>query len=76
VIPLNDDLTLAARSEGTRLEPREYLAPQGQYLFLRPDGEFELWKLTPSGWFDSGGVHYDSPLKRSPKLTQWKRVVW
>ncbi len=47
-----------------------------QYLFLRPDGETELWKLTPSGWFDAGGVHYDSPLKRSPKLTQWKRVEW
>lgn len=46
----------------------------GQYLFTRPDGDVELWRLNSSGWFDAGGVHYDSPLKRNPGLTQWQRV--
>ena len=42
--------------------------------FTRPDGDVELWRLNSSGWFDAGGVHYDSPLKRNPGLTQWQRV--
>lgn len=45
-----------------------------QYLFLRPDGDFELWRLTVHGWFDASGTHYDSPLERNPGLTQWGRA--
>lgn len=45
-----------------------------QYLFLRPDGDLELWRLTDSGWCDAGGVHYSSPLKRNPRLTHWGRA--
>jgi hypothetical protein len=46
-----------------------------QYLFGGDNTDLELWKLTTSGWFDASGTHYDSPTKRNPKLTRWRRAV-
>lgn len=68
-VHLNDDLTVSR-------VPAFNTRPVGQYLFLRTDGVTELWKLTTSGWFDAGGVHYDSPLKRMVGVYRWKRVQW
>lgn len=67
MIPLASDLTLTTGDAFIEASP-------GQYLFTRPDGDVELWRLNSSGWFDAGGVHYDSPLKRNPSLTQWRWV--
>lgn len=68
VITLAADLTLTTGDAFIEVSP-------AQYLFLRPDGDLELWKLTTHGWFDATGAHYDSPLKRNPALTQWRRAV-
>lgn len=67
MIPLNADLTLATGDAFIEVSP-------GQYLFTRPDGDVELWRLTAHGWFDASGTHYDSPLDRNPGLTQWGRA--
>ena len=63
------------RSNATKAHPTETLptAP-AQYLFAVGDSPFALWTLTDSGWFDAGGVHYESPLDRKP-YTTWQRVV-
>ncbi len=49
-------------------------AEPGQYLFAVGDEPFALWNLTSHGWFDGGGMRYDSPLDRKP-YTTWQRVV-
>lgn len=46
-----------------------------QYLFGGDGVDLELWKLTTHGWFDASGTHYDSPTKRNPKLTRWRRAT-
>jgi hypothetical protein len=46
----------------------------GQYLFAVGDEPFALWNLTSHGWFDGGGMRYESPLDRKP-YTTWQRVV-
>jgi len=63
------------RERANKISPVEAMpAELGQYLFAIGDGLFTLWNLTSSGWFDSEGVHYESPLKRA-SYTVWQSVV-
>lgn len=71
---VHDELTLLTDDQFPCIWDQLPVVP-AQYLFLRPDGELELWKLTTHGWFDATGTHYDSPLKRNPALTQWRRAT-
>lgn len=46
----------------------------GQYLFGPETGDLELWRLTANGWYDASGTHYESPQRRNPNLTRWRKA--